>query len=48
MRDVLLVRYGEGFLKGANRPHCLKVLTDNVKRVVRRWRRTWTSSPKPV
>ena len=35
MRDVLLVRYGEVFLKGANRPHFLKVLTDNVKRVVK-------------
>ena len=35
MRQVLLVRYGEVFLKGANRPHFLKVLTDNVKRVVK-------------
>ena len=35
MRDVLLVRYGEVFLKGANRPHFLKVLTDNVKRAVK-------------
>ena len=35
MRDVLLVRYGEVFLKGANRPHFLKVLNDNVKRAVK-------------
>lgn len=35
MRDVLLVRYGEVFLKGANRPYFLKVLTDNVKKAVK-------------
>ncbi|MBQ8087356.1 MAG: tRNA 4-thiouridine(8) synthase ThiI [Clostridia bacterium] len=35
MREVLLVRYGEVFLKGANRPHFLKVLTDNVKKAVK-------------
>ncbi|MBQ6373470.1 MAG: tRNA 4-thiouridine(8) synthase ThiI [Clostridia bacterium] len=35
MQNVLLVRYGEVFLKGANRPHFLKVLTDNVKRAVK-------------
>ena len=35
MQQVLLVRYGEVFLKGANRPHFLKALTDNVKRVVK-------------
>ncbi len=35
MRKVLLVRYGEVFLKGANRPHFLKILTDNVKRAVK-------------
>ena len=35
MRRVLLVRYGEVFLKGANRPHFLKILVDNVKRAVR-------------
>lgn len=35
MRDVLLVRYGEVFLKGANRPHFLKVLTDNVKKAIK-------------
>ena len=35
MRQVLLVRYGEVFLKGANRPHFLKVLTDNIKRAVK-------------
>lgn len=35
MRNVLLVRYGEVFLKGANRPQFLKQLVDNVKRAVR-------------
>lgn len=35
MRDVLLVRYGEVFLKGANRPFFLKALTDNVKKAVK-------------
>ncbi|MBE5807553.1 MAG: tRNA 4-thiouridine(8) synthase ThiI [Clostridiales bacterium] len=35
MRDVLLVRYGEVFLKGANRPHFLKVLVDNVRKAVK-------------
>ena len=35
MRDVLLVRYGEVFLKGANRPHFLKALTDNIRRAVK-------------
>ena len=35
MQDVLLVRYGEVFLKGANRPHFLKVLVDNIKRAVK-------------
>ena len=35
MRNVLLIRYGEVFLKGANRPHFLKVLNDNVKRAVK-------------
>ena len=35
MRNVLLVRYGEVFLKGANRPHFLKILTDNVKKAVK-------------
>lgn len=35
MRNVLLVRYGEVFLKGANRPHFLKILMDNVKRTVK-------------
>ena len=35
MRKVLPVRYGEVFLKGANRPHFLKLLTDNVKRAVK-------------
>ena len=35
MQNVLLVRYGEVFLKGANQPHFLIVLTDNVKRAVK-------------
>ncbi len=35
MRNVLLVRYGEVFLKGANRPHFMKVLTDNVKKAIK-------------
>ena len=35
MRDVLLVRYGEVFLKGANRPFFIKALTDNIKRAVK-------------
>lgn len=35
MRKVLLVRYGEVFLKGANRPHFLKILVDNVKKSVK-------------
>lgn len=35
MRKVLLVRYGEVFLKGANRPKFIKILTDNVKRAVK-------------
>lgn len=35
MRDVLLVRYGEVFLKGANRPYFLRMLTENVKRAVK-------------
>lgn len=35
MRDVLLVRFGEVFLKGANRPHFLKVLVDNIRRNVK-------------
>ena len=35
MRKVLLVRYGEVFLKGANRPHFLKILVDNVKKAVK-------------
>ena len=35
MRRVLLVRYGEVFLKGANRPQFLKILIDNVKKAVK-------------
>lgn len=35
MRKVLLVRFGEVYLKGLNRSNFLKVLTDNVKKAVR-------------
>ena len=35
MRDVLLVRYGEVFLKGANRPYFLRMLTENVRKAVK-------------
>lgn len=31
MRDVLMVRYGEIYLKGQNRPYFLKMLSDRVK-----------------
>ena len=34
MRDVLLVRYGEVFLKGTNRPYFMKKLLDHVKEAV--------------
>ena len=34
MRDVLLVRYGEVFLKGQNRPFFLRKLVDHVKAAV--------------
>lgn len=47
MRKVLLVRYGEVFLKGANRPHFLKILTDNVKRAVKPLNgRVWMSDSR--
>ena len=35
MREILLVRYGEVFLKGQNRPFFLKKLVDHVKQAVR-------------
>ena len=35
MREVLLVRYGEVFLKGQNRPFFLRKLVDHVKEAVR-------------
>ena len=35
MQDVLLVRYGEVFLKGANRPFFLKALTSNIRKAVK-------------
>ena len=35
MREVLLVRYGEVFLKGQNRPFFLKKLVDHVKFAVK-------------
>ncbi len=34
MRELLLVRFGEVFLKGDNRPYFLKKLVDNIKRAV--------------
>ncbi|MBR0463366.1 MAG: tRNA sulfurtransferase, partial [Clostridia bacterium] len=34
MQEVLLVRYGEVHLKGANRPYFLRRLTDNVRHAV--------------
>ena len=35
MRDVLLIRFGEVYLKGLNRPYFLKKLVDHVKHVIR-------------
>jgi len=35
MRRVLLVRFGEVYLKGLNRSSFLKILTDNVKKAVK-------------
>lgn len=35
MRDVLLIRFGEVYLKGLNRPYFLKKLTDNIAHVIR-------------
>ncbi len=35
MREVLLVRFGEVHLKGANRPYFLRMLTENVRHSVR-------------
>ena len=35
MRELLLVRYGEVFLKGQNRPFFLRKLVDHVKMAVR-------------
>ena len=35
MRDILLVRYGEVFLKGQNRPFFMKKLMDHIKQAVR-------------
>ena len=34
MRKVLLVRFGEVYLKGLNRPYFLKRLTDNIRHAV--------------
>ena len=39
MRKVLLVRFGEVYLKGLNRSSFLKILTDNVKKAGKRHRR---------
>ena len=35
MRKVLLVRFGEVYLKGLNRSSFLKILVDNVKKAVK-------------
>ena len=35
MREILLVRYGEVFLKGQNRPFFLRKLVDHVKDATR-------------
>ncbi len=35
MRKVLLVRFGEVYLKGLNRSSFLKILTDNVKKAIK-------------
>ena len=35
MREVLLVRFGEVHLKGANRPYFLRMLTENVRHSVK-------------
>jgi len=35
MRDVLLIRFGEVYLKGLNRPYFLKKLVDHIKHVIR-------------
>ena len=35
MREVLLVRFGEIYLKGLNRPYFLRMLVDRVKRAVK-------------
>ena len=40
MRKVLLVRFGEVYLKGLNRPYFLKRLTDNIRHAVQAHRRT--------
>ena len=44
MREILLVRYGEVFLKGQNRPFFLRKLVDHVKDAVReQGGRVWLS-----
>ena len=44
MREILLVRYGEVFLKGQNRPFFLRKLVDHVKEAVReQGGRVWLS-----
>lgn len=35
MQDILLVRFGEVYLKGQNRPQFLRALVDNVRRAAR-------------
>ena len=44
MRELLLVRYGEVFLKGQNRPFFLRKLVEHVKMAVREVNgRVWLS-----
>ena len=35
MREILLVRFGEVFLKGQNRPFFMKKLMDHIRQAVR-------------
>lgn len=43
MRELLLVRYGEVFLKGQNRPFFMKKLTDRIREVAGAGARVWLS-----
>ncbi len=47
MREVLLVRFGEIYLKGLNRPYFLRMLVDRVKKAVRELGgRVWLSDSR--